>query len=284
MIVAESADEYRLIAQNDHGDLAGQFAAHWGNDVFAELEPRQSMVLAAHAHDNGWWHWDIKPSIDDEGVPVTFRRAPRQFWVHAFRKGIENVLEKDLYAGLMVSLHGTGLPLQRYGTYPAVPKREDPETSAFVAEREEAHKGLMGKVKHSKQYAEANTDERIWFNYRMMQVFDRLSLFFCCNFDLEEAAAQTTYSAADQNYGRAFYGTTIKPTPVRFGQEDGELKIEVVDKSTVKVEPYPFDETPLKVGVPGRLIPHKAYETEEELGEVYRRQPRAQFEFTLSPG
>jgi hypothetical protein len=42
-----------MISQNDHGDLAGQFAAHWGNDRFAKLEPYQSMVLAAETHDNG---------------------------------------------------------------------------------------------------------------------------------------------------------------------------------------------------------------------------------------
>jgi Protein of unknown function (DUF3891) len=68
MIIAEGPKEYRLITQNDHGDLAGQFAAHWGNDKFARLNPYPSVVLAAEAHDNGWWHWDINPSVDEEGV------------------------------------------------------------------------------------------------------------------------------------------------------------------------------------------------------------------------
>ena len=49
MIIAEGPKEYRLITQNDHGDLAGQFAAHWGNDKFARLDPYPSMVLAAEA-------------------------------------------------------------------------------------------------------------------------------------------------------------------------------------------------------------------------------------------
>src|SRR6516165_9136312 len=63
MIIAENSEYYRMISQNDHGDLAGQFAAHWGNEQFARLEPYQSMVLAAETHDNGWWDWDIYPSI-----------------------------------------------------------------------------------------------------------------------------------------------------------------------------------------------------------------------------
>ena len=29
MIIAENSEHYRMITQNDHGDLAGQFAAHW---------------------------------------------------------------------------------------------------------------------------------------------------------------------------------------------------------------------------------------------------------------
>ncbi len=45
MIIAESDNHYRMITQNDHGDLAGQFAAHWGNQQFARLKPYQSMVL-----------------------------------------------------------------------------------------------------------------------------------------------------------------------------------------------------------------------------------------------
>jgi Protein of unknown function (DUF3891) len=49
MIIAESSEHYRMITQNDHGDLAGQFAAHWGNEQFARLRPYSSMVLAAEA-------------------------------------------------------------------------------------------------------------------------------------------------------------------------------------------------------------------------------------------
>ena len=55
MIIADNSEWYRMITQNDHGDLSGQFAAHWGNQKFARLKPYASMVLAAEAHDNGWW-------------------------------------------------------------------------------------------------------------------------------------------------------------------------------------------------------------------------------------
>ena len=84
MVVAEGPNEYILYTQNDHGDLSGQFAAHWGNEAFAPLKPRESMVFVAEAHDNGWWHWDINPEVDDQGVPITFRRTPRErlYYIH----------------------------------------------------------------------------------------------------------------------------------------------------------------------------------------------------------
>src|SRR5918994_1104125 len=92
MVVAEGPNEYILYAQNDHGDLAGQFAAHWGNENFSPLNPRDSMVLVAEAHDNGWWHWDINPAMDDQGVPITFRKTPRERLYEFINIGINNVL------------------------------------------------------------------------------------------------------------------------------------------------------------------------------------------------
>jgi hypothetical protein len=136
MIISENSEYYRMISQNDHGDLAGQFAAHWGNDRFAKPKPYQSMVLAAETHDNGWWDWDIFPSIDDHGVPIPFTRTPREFRSTFYGKGIDNVIARDLYAGLVVSMHGVGLPQKRYGTMPTMVDRDDPYSQKFIAERE----------------------------------------------------------------------------------------------------------------------------------------------------
>jgi hypothetical protein len=277
MIVTEGPKEYRLITQNDHGDLAGQFAAHWGNDKFARLNPYQSMVLAAEAHDNGWWDWDINPSVDEEGVPLAFTRTPREKRSGFYGKGIDYVVEKDLYAGLIVSMHGVGLPQQRYGTMPSMSKRVDEYSLRFIEEREPSHKVMMERVARMEQYAGMNSPDQIRFNYRMMQVFDRLSLFFCANFDIASVLASGSHSQ-----GKAYYGPSMKPTPVRFDQEDTELCLRVVDRAAVVAEPYPFDESPLRVGVRGRLIPRVTYKSQEEFREIYSKAPREIFEFTLA--
>jgi hypothetical protein len=277
MIVTEGPQQYRLITQNDHGDLAGQFAAHWGNDRFARLNPYPSMVLAAEAHDNGWWHWDVNPSVDDEGVPLAFTRTPREKRSGFYGKGIDYVVEKDLYAGLMVSMHGVGLPQQRYGTMPTMSKRVDEYSLKFIEEREPSHKLMMNQIAALEQYAGASGPDQIQFNYRMMQVFDRLSLFFCANFDITTVSASGSHSG-----GKAYYGPSITPTPVRLGEEDTELRLRVVNHTAVVAEPYPFDVSPLRVGVRGRLIPRINYRSQEEFRETYVKAPRQTFEFTLT--
>jgi hypothetical protein len=277
MIVSEGPNEYRLITQNDHGDLAGQFAAHWGNENFARLEPYQSMVLAAEAHDNGWWHWDIYPSVDENGVPLAFTRTPRNIRSQFYGAGIDGVLEKDLYAGLIVSMHGVGLPQQRYGTMVTMNKRVDEYSLKFIEEREPSHKIMMDQVARTEQYAGANSTEWIWFNYRMMQVFDRMSLFFCANCDIASVPETGAHSE-----GKGYYGPIINPTPIRFGMPDGEVRLRALGKTNVVVDPYPFNQSPLRVGVRGRLIPRVAYKDQNAFREVYHTAAREIFEFTLT--
>ena len=280
MIISENSESYRMITQNDHGDLAGQFAAHWGNEQFAKLNPYHSMVLAAETHDNGWWDWDIYPSIDDNGAPIPFTRTPREFRSDFYGKGIDNVIARDLYAGLIVSMHGVGLGQKRYGTMPTMVERDDPYSQKFIAEREPTHKGMIEQLNKMEQYAGATSQEQIWHNYLMMQVFDRLSLFFCSNFDISKVAA----TGAHSKEGKAYYGSTIKPTPAKPGQADGEIQLQVLDHQTVIVQPYPFDTSPLRVSVRGKLIPKTKYSSQETFREQYGKaqQQELQFDFRRS--
>ncbi len=277
MIISENSDYYRMISQNDHGDLAGQFAAHWGNDRFDQLKPYQSMVLAAETHDNGWWDWDIYPSIDDNGVPIPFTRTPREFRSNFYGKGIDNVIARDAYAGLIVSMHGVGLGQKRYGTMPSMVERDDPYSQHFIAKREPTHKDMIDKLSRLEQYAGLTSQERIWHNYLLMQVFDRLSLFFCSNFDITTVAAAGSHTKE----GKAYYGSTIKPTPMKPGEEDGQIQLRVLDRQTCVIDPYPFDSSPLRVSVRGKLIQKRKYGSQEEFREIYGKAQRQEFTFTL---
>ena len=53
MIVRELApDQVVLIPQEDHADLAAQFAAHWGNARFGRIDSYPRMLFATTYHDS----------------------------------------------------------------------------------------------------------------------------------------------------------------------------------------------------------------------------------------
>lgn len=277
MIIAENSEYYRMISQNDHGDLAGQFAAHWGNELFARLEPYQSMVLAAETHDNGWWDWDIYPSIDEEGVPIPFTRTPREIRSTFYGKGIDNVIARDLYAGLVVSMHGVGLPQKRYGTMPTMVDRDDPYSQKFIAEREPTHKQMIEKLGRMEQYAGLTSGERIWHNYLLMQVFDRLSLFFCSNFDITTVVA----AGAHTKEGKAYYGATIQPTPSKAGDEQGADSAAGNGPANRHRRSVSFRRITAARERARQTRPEDPYKCQEEFREIYSKAQRQEFAFTL---
>src|SRR4030095_14607968 len=95
-----------------------------------------------------------------------------------YRAGIAAITEEDEDAGLLVSMHGAGIYKQRYGVDTALgPSRAaevQGEVDAFVAEQEGKFGGEPGDR---------------WDDYELLQLFDRLSLYFCMR-DGEEAELQ----------------------------------------------------------------------------------------------
>ena len=100
MMVCPYDDErLLLILQVDHSKVTGWLAAHWGNDTFAPPSPYHAMVLAAQEHDSGWWNWEIKPHLNDEGLPPDYigsiKHLGGRVWLDFYRHGIERVAEQD---------------------------------------------------------------------------------------------------------------------------------------------------------------------------------------------
>ena len=62
----ESDGSLVMITQNDHAQLSGLFAAHWGNEKFEKPRPYPSLVRAAMFHDRGWIRYETSPQINLE--------------------------------------------------------------------------------------------------------------------------------------------------------------------------------------------------------------------------
>jgi len=279
MLIAHGDDHYRFITQPDHAALAGQFAEHWGNDTFERPDPYAAMALVAATHDDGWWKYDRKPHIGDDGL-VNFVSVPADDWVEFYDDGISNVAELNRYAGLLASMHGSGLRRRRYGLSASWPDTQ-PAFEEFVTREEERQTELAGELVelgeddderlpnedvellttlHERGEPPEDSESRLWCNYELLQVWDVLSLTF-----------GTTESPGE---------TTIEDVPTAPGEEV-TMTVKPLGDAEFELDPYPFDESPLTVSVPARTVPKGDYDTEDDLCRAYYAGEYETVEFTL---
>lgn len=265
MLVAETPEGYRFVTQPDHAALAGRFADAWGNEAFDRPEPLASVAIAAHRHDDGWAAYDRRPHRHDDGTPVDFTELPPSTWIDLYADGIESVVDLDPYAGLLVSMHGSGLRRRRYGLSPGW--SDTPAAYADFVGREEARqRRLAGELLEAGRLSAGDesllatlhetgsppdeSESRLWRNYRLLQAWDVLSLAFC-----------TTVEPPGYD--------GIGPVPTGSGAPDATLTVESLGDDRFRVEPYPFDAEPLVVWVPARTVRRDAFEDESGLLEAY---------------
>lgn len=279
MIVADVAGGHRFITQPDHAALAGQFAERWGNDRVTPSARSGSAILAAHAHDAGWWAWDLRPRVTGSGDPAGFLDVVADQWTGFYTSGIDAVAEADPYAGLLCSMHGAGVRRQRYGTHQAIPDRSA-EYSEFIKHEERRQRRLAERLAgQTKTPVTADTVEffetlhetggppvggavePVWNDYRRLQVWDRLSLHLC--------SAQT------------YESTDIGPVPMAANEAASTITVHGESEATVRLDPYPFEDSPLTVWVDGRRVPDADWDSESALVQAYFEAGIDRIEFTI---
>lgn len=272
MVVRELKDGSSFVStQEDHAELSAQFAAHWGNRDFAKLRPYDSMVFATTWHDSGYREWEGNPPMNiEKGRPYAHRETIPSFEpveLAAYVRNVEWVRSHDPYAGLLVSMHRTGLWHNRYETFTS-PKGRLRERSPEVQAVKRAMESSQEEEKKKLGRADPKFVSDLWFNFRMLQIYDLLSLYFCCD----------GYATDD-----AFKGDKLAPIPLSYdGKEEVELRIAAVGAGAVKMEPYPFDISPLKVSVRTRLMPAGSFSSATECSEAYHKSPRRLLAFEIS--
>ena len=209
MIVRDRGGDWQVVLQTDHADLSAEFARAWRTS----LPP--SLVIAAERHDDGWAVWEQAPRVDADGKPVNFLEVDILSHLAFYRAGIAAITEQDEDAGLLVSMHGAGIYRQRYGLDPGLglarASEAQTEVDAFVAEQEAK---FGGEPRDRRE------------DYELLQLYDRLSLYFCMR-DVEAGEA-----AELQGY-----------------------RVEPVAPWHVRITPYPFGESPLRCSLVRRVIP-----------------------------
>jgi hypothetical protein len=209
VIVRDAGERWQIVLQTDHADLSGQFAQSWADAVVVS----ESLKIATKRHDDGWAVWEQVPRVDG-GRPVNFLEVDVRSHLAFYRAGIAAITEQDAHAGLLVSMHGAGIYRQRYGLDPGLgltrAAEAEAEVGAFVAEQEAKFGGDPGEHRGE---------------YELLQLFDRLSLYFCMR-DIEagEPAELQGYS------------------------------LEPVGPWHVRISPYPFGEAPARFSLVRRVL------------------------------
>lgn len=247
-----------LIGQTDHSRLVGLVGAHWGNETFERPRPYDPMARAATFHDFGWLRYETAPSFDPvTGETPNFRDIPSSAQrLEEYQWCVDWLLGPDPYAGLIVNMHRTGLWRGRYGTmqHPPHPIRpQKPEVDAFVARNE-------ARQEREKQQFDA---DEVWTNYRLLQVWDNLGLYFACAEPCDDY---------------------IEPVPVRYGgAKDEGVRMTLTPQSPRRIafDPYPFGTRPLTVQLGYKRLPSITYPDQESFREAYFKAPTETMAFEL---
>jgi Protein of unknown function (DUF3891) len=264
MIVRKEANgEQLLVGQTDHSRLAGYFASHWGNGVFAIPDPFESVVRAATFHDYGYLRYESAPVFNPEtGGTPNFRdvltdanRLSEYQWCFDWFLG------PDPYASTLASMHRTGLWRGRYDALFHPPHnilQQKPEVDEFVAKYE---------AQHAKIIPERGWDpQQMRTNYRLLQVWDLLSLYFSCESPIDEY---------------------IEPVPTSYRDADGEgvrMTIAPVGATTIAVDPYPFDVDPLRIQLTSRRMKQVTFADHDAFIKAFFQAPLEVLQFELVDG
>jgi len=272
MVIRELADGRCLVStQEDHAELAAQFAAHWGNQRFSQLRPFKTMLFATMFHDSGYREFEGNPPINiDKGRPYDLREEVPGFEtteLQAYAKNVEWVYSHDPYAGLLVSMHRTGLWHNRYNVFTEPTMRLRERSTAVQATKRELETRQV-EMKKTLAGDHAGFENELAYNYRALQLYDLLSLYFCCD----------GYAGADN-----FKSYTVAPVPVAYdSNKTVELRLFANGPRAVRMEPYPFDVSPLQVDLRARLLTPAAGKSEQAALEAYQKAPRRLLTFELT--
>lgn len=128
---------------------------------------------------------------------------------------------------------------------PHVCGREREAVDAFIAEQEATHA--------ARAEAAGVGDEERWVDYRLLQVFDRLSLTLCLH-EWEGSDAEPC---------------SLAPLPVDYDGGEAELRMEPLGPWRIRVDPYPFTESPARFRLVRKVLPQAAYSGNEDFRLAY---------------
>lgn len=249
MIITRVENELQIVRQADHAVQAGDMATHWGNDTFLVPENSRSVYLAVERHDIGWKEPDGGSLLYNPQTrrPLNFTEVNPRDHVTFYRRGFEQVMADDPYAGLLVGMHWIGLYTGRFGYAPfftyTIPEDLVSFMDQTIAEQEKSWVDIKRRL-WSGQGPLSQFEDQLWRHYEFLQFMDRLSLFFWTQ-DLRQKA-------------------TAVMGPLRVHHETVNFTVINHGDFVCTVSPFPFSGA-FTTRVAVRKIPDRLYDSPQDL-------------------
>ncbi len=275
---APPGEPHFLCSMRAHNALCGQFVRAFGNDDFERCEPHEEMVYVVSHHDYGWDEFDREPVLDGRsGLPCGIGTAPVPGGTDTGKRSADVNEARHLYCGLLSSMHSWGLYHGRYG-FSEFRVRPGGSTSIPVGpgDREEVDRMLGGEIARQQRIREALAadpetaplveEARIVQNYKQLQFFDTLALYFNLRHETERGVEAYTCVPRD-------------------AATDAEVTLTPMGDGVYALDPFPFAGDRLEAVCGGRyLAPYGESGVPDDLAAALAGLPGDTQTYTLVKG
>ncbi len=282
MIRRQMGSQWYLITQDNHARLAGELAAHVGNQLFDRPEPRDAFIQGVTLHDCGWALHDDQPTLNPSGEPIdVFETTPAiglKVWSESADRAVSAGGFAGDYAGLLVSLHNLSLSVnatsataQEHEKFDLTNPTNRFAVNKFQHRQVELQEALRRRLGFRTDLplqqglaldSEEPAERAIMFQFRLLQAMDNLSLAICC-----------TKPPATQ----------IRPVLARPGGRALSLRVRR-DDQTLLVSPWPFDVAKISLEVPFRRLAAQPFASEAAFLAAYDSAREERFVAMVLPG
>lgn len=230
-----------VIKQIEHCRMSGQLAEAFGNKDFASLQPLEPMGYVVGHHDEGWKEIDDNAQRDpNTNLPYHLTQTPILSLIASGDRSPNFNEQHHPFSGLISSMHTYGLYHGRYGLstfmfIEKIPTEHKAKVEAMLQGELTRQERLKKQLAASPEMKAWVDEKFIFHNYKLLQFFDTLSLYFHTTH--EEARGETKFINVPKNIG-----------------DDVIITINKVESGVYSLVPYPFQQERFTVEVHGRYL------------------------------
>jgi hypothetical protein len=237
---AKESTPHFVIEQVDHCRMSGQLAENFGNANFSSPVPHDLLTYIVAHHDEGWESVDaLREQSPTTGLPHHLTQTPLPYLVKTSKASPDFNEAYHAFCGLLSSMHTYGLFNGRYGLSDFIfidkiaPENKGMVTDMLNAELDRQAR-LKGELSSQAESAAWMEEAALMNNYKLLQFFDTLSLYF--HMTHAEARAESKFLNVPDGKGND-QTLTIKPV--------GDV---------YALTPFPFKGNEITISVEGRYL------------------------------